>query len=120
MRALLLTFGILLSCFLGTAEAVGHRSVTGQGLVKYDTFLVPVLASVTVYDSAGTVAGQALTDEAGNFIVEGLKPGSYSVVAEPIEPSQFKGKILPSWAVEVTLHKKEAEAVELYMFFVAP
>jgi hypothetical protein len=66
----------------------GFAGSTGSVMGTLTAGGVPVFGGhVVAVDGAGGVAAGALSDPAGDYRIDGLSPGNYSVFAEPLDPS---------------------------------
>lgn len=91
LAGVFLTAAALTGC--GSAAGGGSGTGTVKGKVIYNG--APVAgARVMFMEGAATTGPTAVTDEGGEYVVVGLKPGDYKVVVYKFVPR--KGAVLPS------------------------
>ena len=112
IAALLITSVAALSLLPNHAHAAetGHREITGY-VQSYRNFLgssqfFPLQSRVQVFDRDMNLILEVVTDESGGFSVSGLKPGTYTLIIQALNPRTSNGRFLPL-TKSITLHRHD-------------
>jgi vitamin B12 transporter len=82
MRGLIMRISLTLLMVTTTAQARGNEPNAINGVVVDELGGAIGGAQITVRDAAGTTMRTTTTDAGGHFLLEGLAPGKYDLVAE--------------------------------------